>query len=192
MHDMTTPARLFNGWSIPPPGVYAIDPEHTFVEFRAQHVVIGHVRGRFDATTGTITIADDPLLSSVSVTIDTTSISTHSARRDEDLRSPRFFHVDKFPSMSYRSTAIEAELDGGWTVDGTLTIRDVTLAVPLAARFTGIVDDQWGNRRLGIHAHARVSRRAFGLLTDLERESGGVVFGKDVHLTIDAEVLRRP
>lgn len=191
MGETAAPARLFNGTSIPLPGVYAIDPEHTFAEFRAQHVVIGHVRGRFDTTTGTITIAEDPLLSSVAVTVDTKSISTHNAKRDEDLRSPRFFHVDKFPTMSYRSTTIVAELDGGWTVEGTLTIRDVSLPVPLAARFTGVINDQWGNRRVGIHAHAQVSRRAFGLLADLERESGGVLFGKDVLLTIDAEALQR-
>ena len=124
-------------------------------------------------------------MSSLEVSIETASISTHYAKRDEDLRSPRFFHVEKFPTMAYRSTTIVAELDGQWTVEGNLTIRDVTLPVPLSVRLTGIVDDPSGNIRVGIHAHAQVSRRDFGLLADLERESGGMLLGKDVVITVE-------
>ena len=136
-----------------------------------------------------MTIAEDPTLSSLDVSIETASVSTHNAQRDADLRSPRFLHVEQFPFMTYRSTGIVGELDGHWTVDGTLTIRDVALPVPLAAHFTGIIADPSGNTRVGIHAHARASRHAFGLLADLERESGGVMVGKDIVITVYAEAL---
>lgn len=189
MSDTKTTSRIFNGTLSPLPGVYTLDPVHTFAEFITQHLVVGHVRGRFDVLTGKFTIAEDPTLSSLEVSIETTSISTHNAKRDEDLRSPRFFHVEKFSTMTYRSTTIVAELDGHWTVEGKLTIRDVTLPVPLSVRITGIIDDPSGNIRVGIHALAQVSRRDFGLLADLERESGGMMLGKDVVITVDAEAL---
>lgn len=91
--------------------------------------------------------------------------------------------------MTYWSTAIVAELDGQWTVEGNLTIRDVTLSVPLSVRLTGIVDDPMGNIRVGIHARAQASRRDFGLLADLERETGGMLLGKDVVITVESEAL---
>jgi polyisoprenoid-binding protein YceI len=151
--------------------------------------VIGHVRGRFDETTGEIVVAEDPTQSSLKVSIATTSISTHNAQRDEDLRGLRFFHVEQFPTMTYQSVGIVAELDGHWTVVGNLTIRDVTLPVPLSMSITGAIHDPSGALRLGILAHAHVSRRDFGLLTDIERENGGVIIGKDVIISVEAEAL---
>jgi polyisoprenoid-binding protein YceI len=189
MSDTNTTSRIFKGRLIPLPGVYMLDPVHTFAEFMTQHLVVGHVRGRFDDLTGKVTLAEETTLSSLEVSIETASVSTHHAKRDEDLRSPRFFDVEKFPTMTYRSTAIVAELDGQWTVEGTLTIRDVSVHVPLSVRITGIIDDPMGNVRVGIHAHAQASRRDFGLLADLERESGGMLLGKDVDITVDAEAL---
>ena len=91
--------------------------------------------------------------------------------------------------MTYRSTSIVAELDGKWTVTGNLTIRDITHPVPVSVRITGIVDDPWGNIRVGIQAFAQVNRKDFGLLADLERESGGILLGKDVFITIESEGL---
>jgi polyisoprenoid-binding protein YceI len=182
-------SRTVNGRLIPLPGVYSLDPAHTFVDFRTQHLVVGHVRGRFDEVTGRATITEDPALSVLDVSIATASISTHNAQRDEDLRSPRFFDVDQFPTMTYRSVHVVPELDERWTIDGMLTIRDIALPVPLTMFVTGIVEDPTGNLRVGIHATAYASRKEFGLLADLERESGGVLLGKDVSITIDAEAL---
>lgn len=191
MRDVTATSRIFNGTVIPLPGVYMLDPVHTFAEFATQHLVVGHVRGRFDSATGKITVAEDPTLSSLDIHIETASVSTHNSGRDEDLRSPRFFDVEKFPTMTYRGAAIVAEIDGSWTVNGNLTIRDVTLPVPVVVRITGIIADPMGKTRVGIHAHARASRRDFGLLADIERESGGVMVGKDVIITVDAEAIRQ-
>lgn len=182
-------ARTFNGALFPLPGVYTLDSTHTFVDFRTQHLVIGHVRGRFDEVAGRAVVPEDPTQSTYEVTIATASVSTHNAKRDEDLRSPRFFDVERFPTMTYRGSGVAPEFDGRWTVTGMLTIGTVTLAVPLSALFTGIVEDPMGNIRVGVHATAQASRKAFGLLADLERESGGVLLGKDISITIDAEAL---
>lgn len=186
IHDLS---RIFNGAIFPLAGVYVLDSTHTFVDFRTQHLVVGHVRGRFDEVTGRAIIAEDPTQSSIEVTVATKSVSTHNAQRDEDLRSPRFFDVERLPTMIYRGTSAAPELDGRWTIAGTLTIGAVTLVVPLAVFVTGIVEDPMGNIRVAIHAIAQASRKAFGLLTDLDRESGGVLLGNDISMTIDAEAL---
>lgn len=191
MDNAKTTSRIFGGAVVPAPGVYTIDPEHTFVEFVAQHLVIGHVRGRFDRVTGNATVADDPTLSSLELSIETASVSTHNATRDEDLRSERFFYVDKYPVMTYRSSAVYPQLDGHWAVQGELTIRDSTHAVPVSMRMSGVVDDPGGNVRVGVYAQGQASRRTFGLLADLECESGGMPFEKDVLITVYAEALRK-
>lgn len=191
MSDAREISRDYKGTLAPLPGVYVLDPVHTFAEFVTQHLVIGHVQGRFDRVNGKADIAEDPALSSLEVSIETASVSTHNAKRDEDLRSPRFFDVEKFPAMTYESAKIVAELDGRWTVEGRLTIRDVTQLVPLSVNITGIIEDPQGDVRVGIHAHAKASRRDFGLLADLEQESGGILVGKDVLITVYAEALRQ-
>lgn len=182
-------SRTVKGTLFPLPGVYALDSTHTFVDFRTQHLVIGHVRGHFNQVTGSATVPEDPTQTSLDVTVATASVSTNNPNRDDDLRSARFFDVERFPTMTYRGTSAAPEFDGRWTIDGMLTIGAVTLAVPLSAFVTGIVEDPMGNVRVGIHATAQASRKAFGLLADLERESGGVLLGKDVTITIDAEAL---
>jgi polyisoprenoid-binding protein YceI len=190
MSDNQQGSRIFSGALIPLPGLYTLDPVHTFTEFVTQHLVVGHVRGIFDQTTGEVTIADDPTQSTIEVRIETASVSTHNARRDEDLRSPRFFDAEAFPVMGYRSVKVFPELDGLWTVEGELTIRNVTRPVLLTARITGANKDQTSKIRFGLHADARVSRREFGLLADLERESGGMMLGQDVVISVDAEATR--
>ena len=184
----TAAPRVLLGRLLPTSGLYALDPVHTFVSFRVQHLVVGQVVGRFDETHGTITLTDDPQLASLDVTVVTKGVSTHNAMRDEDLRSARFFNVAEYPTMTYRSAKVIAELEG-WTVDGSLTVRDVTRPVPLYAQITGPVEEDGGRVRFGIHAQANASRKDFGLLTDLERESGGLILRNDIVITIDAEAL---
>jgi polyisoprenoid-binding protein YceI len=189
MSDTASIERTFNGTPFLPAGLYNLDPAHTFTEFTAQHRVIGHVRGRFDNTTGKVTIAEEPTQSSLEVSIETASVSTHNDTRDKDLRSPRFFNVENFPNMTFRSTGIVPETDGRWTIEGELTIRNVTVAVPLSVDITGITADPSDKVRAGIRVQAETSRRDFGLLADLEAESGGRHYGKDVSITVYAELI---
>ena len=170
-------------------GEYTIDPIHSFTSFIAQHLVVGQVWGHFDSIKGKIIIADDPTLSSIDISIETASISTQNAGRDEDLRSARFLDVMKFPTMTYHSTGVIAEPRGLLMVEGILTIRDASKPVSFDAVFNGIVDDPWGNKRIAFNGNAKISRKDFGLMTELMRETGGLLVRKDIIINIAAELL---
>jgi polyisoprenoid-binding protein YceI len=182
-------SRVFNGNLLPAAGEYKIDRAHTFVEFATQHIVVGRVLGRFDKVSGNITIADNPLLSKVEFTVETSSISTHHPDRDADLRSPRFFDVEKFPQMMFVSTEIKTEPRGQFVVEGNLTLRGMTHLIPFNVRFNGMVDDPWGNTRAAFEAKNRLNREDFALLADLQRETGGLPVGKDVKIKVAIESL---
>ncbi len=189
MNQIKKAMRIYNGALFPVAGEYTIDLIHSFVDFIAQHLVVGQIRGSFRPITGNIRIADDPVLSSLDISIDTASISTHNVTRDEDLRSSRFLDVKKFPKMTYRSTGVTAEPRGHLTVEGELTIRDVTHPVSIDSVFTGMVDDPWGNTRIAFNGSAKISRRDFGLMTDLMVETGGLLVGNDIVINIATELL---
>lgn len=179
-------SRIVNHVLAPSPGVYAIDPVHTFVGFVAQHLVVGRVRGRFERVAGTVTIAEELTESSLEVTVETASISTLFGARDEDLRS-RFLDCDAYPTMTYRSTAIIERPRGEWKVLGELTVRGVTKPVPLTVRFGGSITDSQGNPRAAFTATGTLTRSEFGVVAELKAESGSLRIGDDITLEIEAE-----
>jgi polyisoprenoid-binding protein YceI len=147
------------------------------------------VRGRFNKVTGTITVTKEPANCAVDVSIDTASIDTQIARRDEDLRGPDFFDVKNFPTMTYRGRGIRQTADGSWIMDGSLTIRGVTKEVPLTFRFKGIFPDIPAGQpaRASFHATAAVKRGDFGMTRDNLMELGPNAKGSDVEIEIDVE-----
>lgn len=180
----TTPATL------PAPGTYEIDPVHSFVYFGAWHHIVGLVRGRFDNTTGTITVAQDPGACALNVTIDAFSLSTQFTERDDDLRGPDFFDVRKFPTMAYQGHGIRQASDGHWIMDGTLTIRGTSKVVPITFTFKGLFPDTPANRppRASFHATAATKRGDFGMIRDNKMELGiPPAPGNDVEIEIDIE-----
>ena len=189
MNQTKKASRIYNGALFPIAGEYTVDPNHSFADFIAQHLTVGQVRGNFHPVTGNIKIADDPTLSSLEISIDTASINTHNETRDEDIRSARFLDVRKFPTMTYRSTGVTVEPRGHMTVEGELTIRDITRPVSIDAVFNGIVNDPWDNTRVAFSGSAKISRRDFGLMTELMRETGGLLIGKDILINIATELL---
>jgi len=180
-------SRIANHVLVPRAGVYTVDPVHTFVGFTAQHLVVGRVRGRFERVAGTLTIADEPTASSLDVTVETASISTLSAARDDDLRSARFLDADAHPTMAYRSTAVVERPRGEWRVLGELTLRGITKPVPLTVRFAGSITDSWGKARAAFHASGTITRSDFGLLAELKKEAGSMLIGDDIAIDIEAE-----
>jgi polyisoprenoid-binding protein YceI len=181
--------RILGGNMWPTAGEYVVDPVHSFAEFSVQHFIVGRVRGRFDSIAGMIKITDDPLLSTIETSIDTASINTNHPVRDADLRSPRFFDVQKYPKMTFSSTGIKIEPGGYLTVDGNMTMRGVTHSVSMSLYFSGVVKDPWGNARAAFQSKAKLNRKDFGLLTDLDNETGGFPIGKDVSINVDIEAL---
>jgi polyisoprenoid-binding protein YceI len=188
----STPKGLASSSSIaipPAPGTYLIDPAHTFAYFGASHHIVGLVRGRFDEVTGTISAAKEPADCVVDIAIDTASIDTQVAKRDEDLRGPDFFAVKNFPAMTYRGRGIRQTADGAWVMDGSLTIRAVTKEVPLTFQFKGLFPDIPPGQpaRASFHAWAAVKRGDFGMTRDNLMELGPNPKGPDVNIEIDVE-----
>ena len=177
--------------SNPATGTYDIDASHTHVGFKARHLVVAKVRGSFSDVSGTVVVADDPLASTVEVSVGLASIDTGDATRDGHLRSGDFFDVDNHPTMTFRSTGVRQVGDDRYDVDGELTVRGVTRPLTLHATFEGTVTDPWGGERAIFSATGKVNREEFGLTWNQALETGGVLVGKDVELDIEAEVVRK-
>ncbi len=179
---------------LPPPGMYVVDPAHSFAYFGARHHIVGLVRGRFDKVTGTILAAKEPADCAVDISIDAASLNTQVARRDEDLRGPDFFDVQKFPAMTYRGRGIRKTGDGVWVMDGSLTIRGTAKAAPLTFRFKGLFPDTPAGQpaRASFHATATVKRGDFGMTRDNLMELGPNPNGPDVEIEIDVEANASP
>jgi polyisoprenoid-binding protein YceI len=176
--------------ALPAPGTYKIDPDHTFVYFGAWHHIVGLVRGRFDKVTGTITVSEDPAACAVDVTIDTSTVDTQVAERDADLRSPAFFDVKNFPVATYRGRGIRHAADNSWILDGTLTIRGISVVVPVTFTFKGIFPDTKPGRpaRAAFHGVAATNRDKFNMSRDSHMELGvPPAPGQDVQIEIDLE-----
>jgi polyisoprenoid-binding protein YceI len=189
MNQIKKGLQILNEALFPIAGEYALDPVHSFAAFTAQHLIVGQVRGRFNSLEGRLVITDNPLQSTIEISIPTATVSTHNEMRDKDIRSNRYLETERFPVMTFQSAGFIPEPGGNWTVNGNLTIRDVTLPVSLAVIFGGIVADPWGNTRAAFHGTTRVNRKDFGLLTDLARETGGLLVGKDIVIDFASELL---
>ncbi len=183
--------RTIDGTEVPVAGTYGLDVAHSSVGFSVRHLMVSKTKGRFDDFAGTITIADDPLESSVEVQIQVASVDTRDEARDGHLRSADFFDAEAFPTITYRSTKVTPAGKGTWTVEGQLTVRGVTHAVPLTVSFEGGARDPWGGARVGFTAHTELDREAFGLTWNQALETGGVLVGKQVKIDIEAEAIQQ-
>jgi polyisoprenoid-binding protein YceI len=175
----------------PAAGTYAIDPGHSGVSFTGRHLMISKVRGKFAVTSGVVTIADDLELSSVEATISAGSVASGDAKRDEHLRSPDFFDVERYPTISFRSTRVEDHEDGTFTLHGDLTVRDVTGAVTLKGEHLGSVQSPWNTTVIGFTAETEVNRKDWGLEWNMALETGGVLVGDKIKLAIDIEAVKQ-
>jgi len=172
---------------------WQIDPAHTNVEFSVRHMMISNVKGQFQKTSGTITISgNDPTSAKIDATIDATSINTRVDKRDAHLKSPAFLDVDKFPTISFKSTKVEAAGPGKWKVTGDLTLHGVTKPAVLDVESTGTpVNDPMGNTRAGASATTKIDRKDFGLTWNQPLETGGVMVGDEVAISIDVEAIKK-
>ena len=172
---------------------WQIDPAHTNVEFSVRHMMISNVKGQFQKTSGTIaTSGTDPASAKIDATIDATSINTRVDKRDAHLKSPAFLDVDKFPTITFKSTKVEADGTGKWKVTGDLTLHGVTKPVVLEVEGTGKpITDPMGNTRAGASATTTINRKDFGLTWNQPLETGGVMVGDEVAISIDVEAIKK-
>lgn len=171
---------------------WTLDAAHTSVGFSVRHLMISTVRGRFAEVQGRVETDDtDPSRVAVDVTIAAASIDTREAQRDAHLRSADFFDVERFPSLSFTSRRVTDVSGEGLTLLGDLTIRDVTRPIALRVTAHGRARDPWGGERAGFEATARIKRSDFGLTWNQALETGGVLVGDEVTISIDAQVVKR-
>jgi polyisoprenoid-binding protein YceI len=184
--------RAHDDVEIPVAGEYVIDPAHTSVEFIGRHLMITKVRGRFADVSGTITVDEEPERSHVEVEIKVASIDTGEPRRDDHLRSPDFFDVEKYPAITFRSTEVEATSSGSWAVTGDLTVRDVSRPVTLQVEFDGASASPFGDERVAFSAAAEVDREDWGLNWNVALETGGVLVGKRIRIELNVQAVASP
>jgi polyisoprenoid-binding protein YceI len=171
---------------------WKIDPAHSGAEFKVKHMMISNVKGSLSGLNGTlIEDTSNPALSHVDATIDISTISTGDAQRDAHLKSADFFHHDQHPNMTFRSTRVEKKGDGEYAVTGDLTIHGVTKPVVFAVEGPSAPGkDPWGNTRIGLSAITKINRKDFGLTWNSALESGGILVGDEVQITLDVQFIR--
>ena len=169
-------------------GTWTIDPVHSDVGFTVRHMMVSKVRGKFATFSGEIVTGADPLDSSVTAEIDLRSIDTGTEQRDNHIRSADFFEVDKYTTMTYRSTGVRAEGDH-YIVDGELTLKDVTREVPLTLELNGFGPDPFGGTRAGFTATTEINRRDFGVNFSAPMETGGVVVSDKIAIQLEIEAV---
>jgi len=183
-------AAASNGWA--QAVEYQIDPVHSSAHFSVRHLMISNVRGEFAKVTGKV-IYDPKNLkaSSVEATIDATSINTHEPKRDDHLKSPDFFDVAKFPTLTFKSKGVEKAGEGKLRVTGDLTIRGTTREVVLDVEGPAPEVKMGPAFKSGASASTTVNRKDFGLVWNKALESGGVVVGDEVKITLEIEMGRQ-
>jgi polyisoprenoid-binding protein YceI len=172
------------------PGTYAIDADHSYVGFSVRHLMVARVKGRFTSVRGSVMLDDDPLASSVEVTIDVASVDTRNTDRDDHLRSPDFLDVEEHPTLTFSSTGVRDCAEGRFELDGVLTIKGVSRPITLEARVEGVGIDPDGNVVAGFSAHAQIDREDWGLTWNSALPTGGIAVGRAVDLEIEAEIVR--
>lgn len=170
---------------------YSVDKDHTTIGFQVSHL-LGKQKGQFDDFDGTF--AFDPAQaasSKVKFTIQAASINTNSKKRDEHLRSPDFFNVDKFKTLSFESHDFAPAGDKKFKLTGNLTIHGVTKEVTFDVDYLGNLKDPWGNNRSAFVATTHINRKDYGLTWNKVLETGGLMVGEDVEITLNIEAVEK-
>ena len=169
-------------------GTWAIDPVHSEVSFTVRHMMVSKVRGRFDTFEGTIVTAASPLDSTVTASVDLSSINTGQEQRDAHIRSADFFEVEKHTHMTFASTGVRAD-GGDFKLDGDLTLKGVTKPVTFNLEVNGFGPDAYGGPRAGFSATTEINRSDFGVDFNgpVPGVPGGVVVSEKVTITLEVE-----
>jgi polyisoprenoid-binding protein YceI len=170
-----------------------IDPVHSHAEFKVRHMMISNVKGEFKGVTGTLKLnSEDLTKSGVEVSIDAATVNTGDAQRDAHLKSADFFDVEKFTALTFKSNRVSKNnKDGVLTAAGELTIHGVTRNVVFEVEGPSApMKDPWGNTRIGLSATARINRKDFGLTWNAALETGGILVGDDVTITLDIQFIK--
>ena len=169
-----------------------IDPVHSVAEFKVKHMMISNVKGQFTKVTGVMTLDETDLTKSrLEASIEADSVHTRDAQRDAHLKSADFLDVEKFPALSFKSTRVTRTAEGELSVTGGLGIHGVTREVVFAVEGpTPPAKDPWGNTRVALSATTKISRKDYGLVWNTPLETGGILVGDEVTITLDVQFVK--
>ena len=169
-----------------------LDPAHSVAEFKVKHMMISNVKGQCTGVTGLLVLDESNIADSrVETTIDAATINTGDPQRDGHLKSADFFDVEKFPTLTFRSTSIKRTGDDELAVTGDLSIHGITRQVTFKVEGpTPAHKDPWGNTRLGASAVTKINRKDYGLTWNTALETGGILVGEEVTLTLDVQFVK--
>lgn len=184
MSTLAIPETAVTTWNI--------DPVHSAAEFKVKHMMISNVKGQFTSLKGTLSFDDTDITKSrVQATIDAASINTREPQRDAHLKSADFFDVEKFPTLTFKSTDIRQVGGEELAVTGDLTIHGVTRPVVFTVEGpTPANKDPWGSTRRGLSATTKINRKDFGLTWNSALETGGILVGEEVTITLEVEFVK--
>lgn len=180
--------RVVGGVTLPAAGTWEIDPAHTMIEFVARHILT-KTRGRFSKFSGAIHVAEKPEDSWVELEIDAASIDTHTLDRDNHLRSADFLETEKYPNLTFKSTALRPTGPTTFELDGDLTIKGITNSVTLAVEFIGVGDSPWGTKVATFEARTELEREDWDITWNVAIETGGLLVSKKVEIELDIEAV---
>jgi polyisoprenoid-binding protein YceI len=172
---------------------WQIDPDHSSFEFKIRHLTVSNVKGNFTKAKGVVTLDDQDITNlTVNITIDAASVNTNHAKRDEHLRTPDFFDVEKYPNITFISKRVLKAGPDRLKVIGDLTIRGMTREITVDVEGpTPEVKDSWGNLRRGATATAKIDRKDFGILWTRVLDKGGVVVSDEVNIYVEVELVTK-
>jgi polyisoprenoid-binding protein YceI len=171
---------------------WKLDPAHSAAEFKVKHMMIANVKGSFSGLSGDLTLHEpEHTLTKVDASLDVSTVSTGDAQRDGHLKSADFFDVEKFPTMTFKSTKVVPEGSGDFTVTGDLTLHGVTKSVTFEVEgLSEPTKDPWGNLRIGLSAAAKINRKDFGLTWNAALETGGILVGEDIAISLEVQFIK--
>jgi polyisoprenoid-binding protein YceI len=169
-----------------------IDPVHSQAQFKVKHMMISNVKGEFSAVSGKLELnTSDITKSKIEASIDATTINTREPQRDAHLKSADFLDTEKFPALTFKSSLISKTAIDQLSVEGDLSIHGVTRSVVLEVEGPSApMKDPWGNTRIGLSATTRINRKDFGLVWNSTLETGGLMVGEEVTITLDVEFVK--
>ena len=169
---------------------WTIDPTHSEIGFKVKHMMFTNVSGKFEQYDASIETNDDDFTTgNFSFSAEISSIDTRNEDRNNHLKSADFFDADNFPKLSFTSTSFVPNGDN-YELTGDLTIKDVTKQIKLPVEFSGLMQDPWGNTKVGLNIEGKINRKDWGLNWNSALETGGVLVGEEVKLIIDLQLVK--
>ncbi|MEO6167111.1 MAG: YceI family protein [Chitinophagales bacterium] len=170
---------------------WTLDAAHSQFQFKVKHMMLTTITGDFkEFEVNAETEGVDFSTAKISASAAIASVSSGSEQRDTHLKADDFFNAEKYPRLSFTGKSLTHAGDDHWILQGDITIRDVTKPVSFEVLYMGMIDDPWGNKKVGFEVNGKLKRKEFGLMWDVVTEAGGVVASDDVRIHCNVQFIK--